>query len=152
MKKFTRIMAAIDTSEYSIQVMKYAGDLAEDLNAELIIVNVINQRDVEAVEKVSNLIDGFSLDKYIDKQKKDRTNHIQKIVSDAGFNDISYKVVFRIGVPFYELMQAVEALDIDLVVMGTRGRGYIAGVLLGSTAEKMFRRCPVPLLSIRLHR
>ena len=49
MKRIQRIMVACDLSEYSEQGLKYAVVLAENLNARLLIVNLINQRDVVAV-------------------------------------------------------------------------------------------------------
>ena len=47
------------------------------------------------------------------------------------------------------MIRAVQAEAADLLIMGTRGRGNLSGMLFGSVAEKMFRHCPVPLLSIR---
>lgn len=150
MKNIRRIMTAIDLSAFSTQVMEYAGGLAEDLKADLIAVNVINQRDVEAFQKVSEYFDDFSVENYLKTQKDERSRLLEKVIKEATCSHLSIQIVFRIGVPFHELAQAAKDLDVDLVVMGTRGRGQIAGVLFGSTAEKMFRRSPVPLLSIRL--
>jgi hypothetical protein len=56
MKRIKRIMVACDLSEYAVQSLKYAFELAENLNAGLIIVNVINQRDLIAVKEAINRI------------------------------------------------------------------------------------------------
>ncbi len=149
MKNVKRIMAAFDLSDYAIEAFKFAAEMAKDLKAELIVANVINQRDIDAVEKVMQFSANISVEKYVAVQKQDRNEEVERVLKEIGCQELSPKVIFRIGVPYMELMQAVKDEGADLMVMGSKGRTNIAGVLFGTTAEKMFRRCPVPLLSIR---
>jgi nucleotide-binding universal stress UspA family protein len=151
MKRFQKIMVACDCSLYSPKVMSLAAEMAKALDAEMVIANVINQRDVDMVAKaLTGGYPHFTVEDYIENQKADRTTFIENLVKEADCSDRHVRTVFRIGVPFQELIEAVGTEKAGLLVMGTKGRGNLAGVLLGSTAEKMFRRCPVPLLSVRV--
>lgn len=149
MEAIKKMIVAIDLSEYSRDTLKYAGSLAKSINSELIIVNVINNRDIEALQKAARDTDAFSVEEWLRKQKEERLGLIEGLIEETGCSHLPNRIVFREGVPFRELIKVVDEEEADLVAMGTKGRSNLSGVLVGSTAEKMCRRCPVPILSLR---
>jgi nucleotide-binding universal stress UspA family protein len=149
MSKVKKIMVAMDFSEFSNKITDHAGRLAEDLGAELIFVNVINQRDIDMVNQITLHTDKISLKDYINGLVDDRTEQMQCLLKDTNCTRIPHRFLIKKGVPFAELIETAKAEKVDMMVMGTRGRSNIAGIMFGSQAEKMFRHCPVPLLSVR---
>ncbi|MFC1516276.1 universal stress protein [Thermodesulfobacteriota bacterium] len=157
MKKFSKIMAGCDFSEYSKETLEYAASLAEQCQAELIIANIINQRDVDTILKVADKTFDRTVEKNIENLADDyvkgeiekRTRQIEKLLEEISCTHLSVKKIVRVGVPFQDLIRATEEEQADIVVIGPKGRGNLAGILFGSNAEKLFRHCPVPLLSVR---
>ena len=149
MSKIKKIMVAVDFSDYSQKVVDYACRLAQDLGAELIFVNVINQRDIDMVNQVTVYTDKISVKDYINGLIDDRNEKLKHLLKDTNCTQTSNRFIIKKGIPFVELVDTAKEEKVDIVVMGTKGRGDISGILFGSQAEKMFRHCPVPLLSIR---
>jgi len=145
-------MVACDFSEYSKESLKYAAELAEDLKADIIITNVINEKDVNSVRMAAMYSGAISEEKFLKDKMERRLERVNELIEETSVSHLSVKKLFKIGIPFRELIQAVKDEEADLVVMGPKGRSNLEDILFGSTAEKMFRHCPVPLLSIRGNR
>ena len=149
MKKIQTILVACDFSAYTAGVFAYAAELARNLKAALIVLNVINERDVEAVKRVEREYPVVSVKEYVAQLKEERTRLMAALAKETRVEDLNLKRVFKIGIPFREILETIQEENADMLVIGAKGRGNVAGVLFGSTAEKVFRRCPVPLLSVR---
>jgi len=149
MKKISKIMVAYDFSKYSKDSLEYAVELAENLKADIIITNVINEKDVNSIRMAAMYSGAISEDEFIKDKTESRLKRIDELIEKISHGRLSIKKLFKVGIPFRELIQAVKDEKVDLVVMGPKGRSNLEDILFGSTAEKMFRHCPVPLLSIR---
>ena len=149
MKNIQKILAAVDFSPYSSQVFRFAANLAQELKAELVVLNVLNQRDVHAIEMVEQAYPELSTTRLIKSTTAERFGLLEKLLMETGAGSMDAKKLIKVGVPFREILKTVEEEKADLLVMGTKGHGAIADALFGSTAEKVFRRCPVALVSVR---
>ena len=144
-----RIMIAYDFSEFADKALAYGAELAEELNADLTLVNVINQRDVNTIQKAAIFSTSVSVENLVKQWREDRINRIDQHIKDQHLWHLSIKKLIIVGVPFEVIIQAAIEEEINLVIMGPKGRTNLSNILFGSTAEKMFRHCPVPLLSVR---
>jgi nucleotide-binding universal stress UspA family protein len=148
MKTIDKIMVAVDFSEYSLPAVQYAAGLAREVGAELLLANVINQRDVDMLKKIANEVPAFSFENHLEETRHDREAHFENLIA-AACGNLPVKTSIRIGVPYQELLAVIAAKKPDLLVMAVKGRSNLVDTIVGSCARKMFRHCPIPLLSIR---
>lgn len=144
-----KILVALGFSEYAKGIFDYSAKLAKSLDAQLIVANVINSRDVEAVASVASM--GYEIDgeHYTSAIKEEHKKKLEEMQKESVFKDESLKTIFKVGNPIDELLKIIIEEKVDTVVMGVKGRTDLESVFVGSVAEKMFRRCPVTCISYR---
>ena len=130
MSRIKTIMVAVDFSTYSVKISRYARGIAVDLGAKLVFVHVINKRNIIALKHMK-VYDSkiLSVDDYIVNLKRERTEKMQKLIKETSCTNIPRKIVIRIGIPFIELIDCAEEEQVDIVVMGAKGRSDLAGFL-----------------------
>ena len=143
-----RVMAALDLSAFSETCFTHALTLASSLDAELLLVNVINDRGLESLERLSAEGFGVSREGYIKTAQAERMATMEKDYL-ARVGDVRSRIIFRVGLPYEQLLRVIEKENVDMAVLATRGRSNLAGVLFGTTAEKVFRRAKCSVVSVR---
>lgn len=143
-----RIMAPIDLSKYSEDTFLHALTLARALGAELTLVNVVNTRYLDSLEQYGGAGLGLDRAEIIARTVNDRREQIEKEYLSRS-QGVKTRLLFKEGLPWEEIIHAVREDGIDMLVVGSKGRGDVAGVLFGSTAEKLQRHAPCPVLTVR---
>ncbi len=142
-------MVAVDFSEHSLKAVQYAARLAKDVDAKLLLVNIYNQRDVDMLNEVAIRVPAFPVKKHVDEHIAERKSQLDDLSKEIGGGKLKIQTSISIGVPFEALLMEIDKRKPDLLVMGAKGRSNVVDMIIGSCAQKMFRRSPIPLLSIR---
>ena len=138
-----RILVPTDFSEPGRSALKYAVAFADQFGAAVDLIHVVESITAGALLSYRPLEELKSSLKSAAEEKMDELHSewteysfpVQKIVVD--------------GHPFVEIVRHAKKNNADLIVMGTHGRGAIAHMLLGSVAEKVIRKAPCPVLTVR---
>jgi len=149
MKKEERILVALGLGTYCQGVFDFAVKLAQGLDAHITVANIINDREIEAVRTVTDMGYNVDGDHYVSEAEAQRRAQLEKIMENSSFPREKINIVIRVGNPIDQLIRIINKEKIDIIVMGPKGRTDLEQVLLGSVAEKVFRRSPVTVISYR---
>jgi len=143
-----KILVPIAFSKYSRGILDYAAEMAAPFGAELLVVNVINERDLEAVNKIASFGYKVDVEHYLKTMKNEKREELKKMTAEMTLPDDKVSFSFRVGDPTNELLKLVIDKDVDMVIMGIKTHD-IRHIFVGSVAERMFQKCPVPIVSYR---
>ena len=151
MIKISNALVCVDLSDYSKMTLEYALSLTSGNVSQLVLLNVINSRDLDAVEFVSHYYPGeANVDHFLSKTKADRQQRINEIIKNYSIPEtVQVTLLVKEGNPFREILSTIKEEKIDLVIIGNKGRSDVVGTFLGSVAEKVFRHSPVTVISVR---
>jgi universal stress protein A len=152
MLSLNRILFATDFSESAGTAREMARLLSSRFESELHMLHVVSDLSLQVPEFGM----GLSFPSFADataehrREMKERTEaSLDAEVDPAWLNDHPVITAVRFGTPFLEIIRYAREHDIDLIVLGSHGRTGIAHVLLGSVAERVVRKAPCPVLTVR---
>jgi len=147
MIQLKRVLFPTDFSELSLHALKYAVSFAQSYKAELHVLHVVDEAyQYWMAMGPSSLPVGPPPDELVDLAKKELARFIEEHVAKSGVALVSEA---SMGRPFMEIVGYAKDRKIDLIVLGTHGRGGLRHALLGSVAERVVRKAPCPVLTIR---
>jgi nucleotide-binding universal stress UspA family protein len=140
------IMVPTDFSEASEAALKYGRALADAFGASLHLVHVMEDLLAHAWAAEAYMASMPNLRAEIEKEAHAR---LAAMLPDELRQRYRAVLALLSGNPFVEIVRYAKTSSVDLIVMGTHGRGPIAHVLLGSVAERVVRKSPCPVLTVR---
>lgn len=141
---FKKILVTTDFSDYSKYAFRHAIAIAKKFDAELILIHVIQPTITPADYAWATP----PADVAVQHEKYCRES-LSKLVKDQVPEEMKAEILLAHGAPFREIIRASRDHDVDLIVMATHGLGGLSHVLFGSTTEKVVRKSPCPVLTVR---
>jgi len=137
-----KILLPIDDSEHSEKTIRYALDLAKLTQAAVVVMHAFQVPIFR--KRGTAMVEDFRIS--LEEEAKELVAEVTAQLQNEGLTASALVVE---GSPSEAILQAAEADQPDLIVMGSRGGGGLPGLNLGSVAERVVRRASVPVLVVK---
>ncbi len=144
--RLTKVLVPTDFGEPSAKALLYGQALARSFGASLHVLHAVE-------EPLAEGWDAYGFPGLLPERRAqvlaDAQRRLEEAVPASERDRQPTELVTCLGDPRHEIVRFARERGIDLVVMGTHGRGGVAHLLLGSVAEKVVRTAPCPVLTVR---
>ena len=140
-----KVLVPIDFSDYSKSSLRYAVNFAKQFNAEIYLIYVL-EPVIYPPDFSMGQIAIPSVNAEWDERAREELENLAKTEIPEG---VSVKIILKNGKPFLEIIDTASEENIDLIIIATHGHSGVEHILFGSTAEKVVRKAPCPVLTLR---
>lgn len=141
-----QILIPTDFSKFSDVALNYAAALAEKFGAKLHLLHIVQDLGLIVPDAVAVAPPVFPpMDQFVQAAR----TAMERLANQESLKGLTLERQIREGQPFYEIIRYAKEANIDLIVMGTHGHTGLAHVLLGSVTERVVRKAPCPVLTVR---
>lgn len=145
MEEIKKILVPIDFSDYSKKALQYSVKFAKQFEASISLVYVIEPAVYPADFSMGQIaVPAADMD--LHERAKEELKNLAESEIDANVN---VDIILKTGKPFVEIIETATELDSDLIIIATHGHTGVEHLLFGSTAEKVVRKAPCPVLTLR---
>jgi nucleotide-binding universal stress UspA family protein len=139
-----RILVGFDGSKESRDAVDFAARLAQLAQGNLLLASVVYVPGALGAPELNSRMRGIEL------EEKDRCQRaLDDLAATVAKPGITVDKIVSTGHPAEELASLAKAKDVDVVVIGHRGRGAIQRMLLGSVADRLVQICQKPVTVVR---
>ncbi len=139
-----QILVPFDNSEPAREALEYAFELFSD--AEITVLTVVDLSDVHHTPEALGELFTEEEAEGVRAEVKDQLEAAEEFSEEHG---ITIQTATRVGAPSKVIVEYAQTEDVDHIVMGSHGRSGVTRILLGSVAEVVVRRSPVPVTVVR---
>lgn len=137
-----RVLASVDFSELTQPVVKQAGEIAKNADAELWLLHVAPpEPDFAGHQLMRKVVEG-EVPKKLGEQHQ-RLKELERELLERG---VRVRTLLVQGEPVACILEEARILDVDCIVLGSHGRGALYRTFVGSVCEGVLRDSPCPLL------
>lgn len=144
MSDFATIVVTTDFSETSRRVFPPVAALARRFGSRVLVVHVVEDRLPPFVDEFT----AMPMDEIVSGQIRRATDELDAFARESLPGMDVERIVLH-GIPHVEIVKLAEERGADLIAMATHGGGFISHALFGSTTERVVRRAPCPVLTVR---